>query len=100
MLSARRKFNLKVSKCWIQQFIIKNPEIQTKKYQKYNYEKILCEDPKIIQNWFNLIWNTINKYNIFSFDIWNFDKSKFAMGILGFDIIIIKVNSIDKQSNI
>ena len=54
----------------------------------------------MIQNWFNLVQNTINKYGIFSFDIWNFDKSGFAIRILGSDMIIIEVNSINKQSNI
>ena len=38
----------------------------------------------------------INKYGTFSFDIWNFDESRFAMGVLRLNIVVTGVDSINK----
>ena len=100
LLSARRGPDSKVGKCWTQRFITRNPEIRTERYRKYDYERALCEDPKMIQNWFDLVRNTINKYGIPPSDIWNFDESGFAMGVLGSGMIVTGVNSIGKQSSV
>ncbi|KAJ5799004.1 uncharacterized protein N7503_006509 [Penicillium pulvis] len=49
--------------------------------RKYNYERALSEDPRVIGSWFYLVETTIQKYGITSDDIYNFDESGFAMGI-------------------
>lgn len=42
----------------------------------------MCENPSIIQEWFNLIQNIIEQYRIAEEDIYNFDETGFAMGIV------------------
>jgi hypothetical protein len=46
-----------------------------------NYKRVRCEDPKIIIEWFNLVQKTICDYGIDSDDIYNFDKTGFAIGL-------------------
>ena len=42
----------------------------------------------------------INKYSTPPSDIWNFDKSGFAINVLRSSIVVTGVNSINKQSNV
>ncbi|KAL1952664.1 hypothetical protein VTO42DRAFT_4565 [Malbranchea cinnamomea] len=48
----------------------------------YDYKRALCEDPKVIREWFQLVQNTIEKYGILPEDIYNFDEVGFLMGII------------------
>ncbi|KAL2885560.1 hypothetical protein HOO65_070022 [Ceratocystis lukuohia] len=41
-----------------------------------------CEDPTIIRNWFRLVEDTIAKYGITLVDIYNFDETRFMMGLI------------------
>ena len=43
------------------------------------YERALCEDPKVIEDWFRLVRNTISKHGIVESDIWNFDDTGFLL---------------------
>jgi hypothetical protein len=65
---------------WIQRFIQRQPELRTRFTRKYDYQRARCEDPAIIQGWFDLVRNTITKYGILEEDIWNFDETGFMMG--------------------
>jgi hypothetical protein len=40
----------------------------------------LCENPKLIQGWFNFMRNTVAKYGIVDADIYNFNETGFMMG--------------------
>ena len=53
-----------------------------------------------IKKWFNLVQNMNNKYNMFLSNIWNFDKSKFVINVLKSSIVVIGIDSINKQLNI
>ena len=48
----------------------------------YNYERAKCEDPKTIQGWFNTVQQTIMQYGNLPDDIYNFDETGFAMGLI------------------
>ena len=100
LLSAHNGLGLKVGQHWVGRFIAWNLRFKTGWYRKYDYEKILCEDPKKIREWFDLVQNMINKYGTFPFDIWNFDELGFVMGVLGSGIVVIGVNSISKQLSV
>jgi hypothetical protein len=81
ILLADRKADLKVSERWVGRFIERHDELQSKYNRKYDYQRAQCEDPELIQNWFNLIRNTIAKYGILEQDIYNFDETGFQMGV-------------------
>lgn len=72
-----------VGKCWVKWFIDCHPELETQFSQLYNYKQALCEDPKVIWEWFELVQNTIQKYRIVQENIYKLDKTGFQMGIIG-----------------
>ncbi|KAF5698512.1 hypothetical protein FMUND_15076 [Fusarium mundagurra] len=71
-----------VGKRWAHNFVKRQPELKTRLFRKYDYQRAKCEDPTIIRGWFRLIQNTIAKYSIRSDDIWNFDETGFMMGLI------------------
>jgi hypothetical protein len=71
-----------VGKRWAHNFIKRQPELKTRLFRKYDYQRAKYEDPSIIRGWFRLVQNTIAKYGIRSDDIWNFDETGFMMGII------------------
>jgi hypothetical protein len=71
-----------VGKNWATNFINRRPEIKSKFNRKYDYRRAKCEDPIIINEWFNLVRNTITKYGITEHDIYNFDEAGFQMGVI------------------
>ena len=68
---------------WVTRFLRRTPTLKTRFSQSYDYKRALCEDPKVIQEWFRLVQNTIQKYGIVQKDIYNFDETGFQMGIIG-----------------
>jgi hypothetical protein len=70
-----------VSERWITRFIKQHDELISKYTRKYDYQRAKCEDPEVINQWFNLIQNTIVKYGILEQDIYNFDETGFQMGV-------------------
>ena len=70
-----------VGKNWVTNFVKRHSELSTRFSRRYNYERAKCEDPKIIQEWFNCVQHTILQYGIDPDDIYNFDETGFAMGL-------------------
>jgi hypothetical protein len=66
----------------------RQPELKTRLFRKYDYQRAKCEDPTIIRNWFRLVANTVAKYGIRSDDIWNFDETGFMMGIIQSGMVV------------
>jgi hypothetical protein len=71
-----------VGKRWAHNFVKRQPELKTRLFRRYDYQRAKCEDPTIIRGWFRLVQNTIAKYGIRSDDIWNFDETGFMMGVI------------------
>ena len=66
---------------WPTNFVKRHSELSTRFSRRYNYERAKCEDPKIIQGWFDCVQRTILQYGIDPDDIYNFDETGFAMGL-------------------
>ncbi|KAK7570464.1 hypothetical protein V3481_019323 [Fusarium oxysporum f. sp. vasinfectum] len=77
-----------VGKRWAHNFIKRQPELKTRIFRRYDYQRAKCEDPTIIRGWFRLVQNTIAKYGIRSGDIWNFDETGFMMGIIQSGMVV------------
>jgi hypothetical protein len=73
--------NLVVGKRWPHNFIKRTEEIETKYNRKYDYQRARCEDPAIIQPWFDLVRNFKAKHGITDEDTYNFDETGFQMGV-------------------
>lgn len=69
-----------VGRDWPNNFVKRQPRLKVKFNRKYDYKRALCEDPEIIQGWFDLVANVKAKYGIVDEDTYNFDETGFAMG--------------------
>lgn len=72
----------RVGKNWIASFIKRHPELKSKYYRVYDYKRAKCEDPAKIRDWFRLVANMVAKYSVAESDIYNFDETRFMMGVL------------------
>uniref|UniRef100_A0A093ULC9 Tigger transposable element-derived protein 2 n=2 Tax=Talaromyces marneffei PM1 TaxID=1077442 RepID=A0A093ULC9_TALMA len=66
---------------WVYNLVKRRPEIDSKFSRRYNYERAKCEDPKIIKEHFDRVQAAISEYGILPEDIFNFDKTGFAIGL-------------------
>ena len=71
-----------VGEKWVYNFIQRQPELTTRFSRRYDYRRAQCEDPKTIQQWFDTVQKTIIQYGIHPDDIYNFDETGFAMGVI------------------
>jgi hypothetical protein len=63
-----------VGKNWVYNFVNQHEEIKTRFSRYYNHQRAKCEDPKVIQEWFNRVQITIMQHGIAPEDIYNFDR--------------------------
>jgi hypothetical protein len=77
-----------VGKRWASNFVRRQPELKTRFFRKYDYQRAKCEDPTIIRDWFRLVENTIAKYGITLADIYNFDETGFMMGLIASGMVV------------
>lgn len=73
---------LTVGSKWVYNFIQRTPELKTRLSRRYDYQRAKNEDINLIRQWFDLVSNTIAKYGIHVDDIYNFDETGFAIGLI------------------
>ena len=66
--------------------------------RRYDYQRAKCEDPKIISEWFSLVQKTILSYGIDPDDIYNFDETGFAMGLIATAKVITRKEFYGRRS--
>ncbi|KAJ6262132.1 hypothetical protein Dda_2937 [Drechslerella dactyloides] len=86
----------RVGKRWAGNFVKRRPELQTRLSRKYDYQRAKCEDPVLISKWFQLIEAVKTKYGIADNDIYNFDETGFAMGIISTTTVVTGAETRDK----
>ena len=72
---------------WVYKFVQHHNTLKICFSWKYDHWWALCEDSSKIQKWFELVQSTIEEWGIMNEDIYNFNETGFAMGI----IVITKV---------
>ena len=72
----------KIGQNWVTNFLRRNKDFKTKYFRRYDYKRAKCEDPKLILEWFERVQAMITEYGIHEDDIWNFDETGFAIGII------------------
>ena len=77
-----------IGKRWVLNFLSRHPELKSKYNRKYDYQRAKCEDPEIVNAWFQLVQDTIIKYGIVDTDIYNFDEIGFQMGVISTSKVI------------
>jgi hypothetical protein len=73
---------------WASNFVKRQPELRTRSFRRLDYQRAKCEDPAVIQAWFDLVRNIIAKYGIVESDIYNFDETGFMMGVIGSGMVV------------
>ena len=78
-----------VGQHWVYRFINRHSKLKSWYNRKYDYQRAKYEDPEIIRAWLLLIQNTIIKYGITDKDIYNFDKTRFQIGVISIAKVVI-----------
>lgn len=85
-----------VGKNWVYNFIKRQDEIKTRFSRRYNYQRAKCEDPKVISEWFNRVHVTRLQYGIADEDIYNFDETGFAMGLVATAKVVTRAEMVGR----
>lgn len=85
---------------WVNCFIACIPDIFSRLSRRYNYQCAKYKDPKTIQKCFDTVQCTIIEYDITNNNIWNFDETGFAIGIISRFYIIISSEYQESQQKI
>jgi hypothetical protein len=72
----------RVGKLWEHRFVQRRPELKTRFNRVYDFQRALCEDPVLIGKWFELVQNMRAKYGVLDCDFYNFDETRFMMGMI------------------
>ena len=73
---------ISVGENWVTNFVKRHLILSSRFSKGYNYARAKCEDPEIICEWFSLVQKTILSYGIDPNDIYNFDETGFAIGLI------------------
>ncbi|EDN97541.1 hypothetical protein SS1G_12392 [Sclerotinia sclerotiorum 1980 UF-70] len=57
----------RVGKLWAHRFVKRCTKLKTCFSRVYDFQRALCEDPKLIEEWFGLVSNMQAKYGIIGF---------------------------------
>nr|XP_003188798.1 hypothetical protein ANI_1_1432084 [Aspergillus niger CBS 513.88] len=89
---------ISVGQKWVTNYISRHDSLKSRYSRQINYKRAKCEEPETIQMWFKRVQTAISTYGIVDKDIYNFDETGFAMGILGTTKVILK-NMIFKETS-
>jgi hypothetical protein len=67
---------------WTSSFIRRREELRSRSSKRYDYQRALNEDPKSLRAWFATVQRVIDENGIQPEDIYNFDETGFAMGLI------------------
>jgi hypothetical protein len=81
-----------IGRNWASTFVRRHPQLSTRTFRKYNYQRALCEDPELVQDWFRLVENIKAKYSITDEDTYNFDKTGFMMGWISHRTVVLSAD--------
>ncbi|KAJ8118479.1 hypothetical protein OPT61_g560 [Boeremia exigua] len=70
-----------VSKNWAERLVTRSDKLKMAFNQAKDRQRILQEDPEIINAWFKLVEDTKAKYSIHNDNIYNFNKTGFQIGV-------------------
>jgi hypothetical protein len=87
-----------VGKCWVNRFIRRQSELQTKWNRKFHSQRARCEDPVTIRAWFKLVQDTCEAYGILTEDTYNFDETGFMMGVASTSKVVTSSDTIGRAT--
>jgi hypothetical protein len=79
-----------VGKNWPSKFVERREELRTRFSVRYDYQRALNEDPKALRAWFATVQSVIDEHGIQAEDIYNFDETGFAMGLISSQKVVTR----------
>ncbi|CEJ53651.1 hypothetical protein PMG11_00001 [Penicillium brasilianum] len=67
---------------WVDNLINRRPDLRIRALIRYDYQRALNEDPKLLREWFLTVQRVIDENGIQPEDIYNCDETGFAMGLI------------------
>ncbi len=71
-----------VSVNWVSTFVKRRDELRSRYSRRYDYQRAQNEDPRSIRAWFESVKRLVEDNSILAEDIYNFDETGFAMGLI------------------
>jgi hypothetical protein len=81
---------------WASKFIDRRPELCMRLSIRHDYQRALNEDPKLLREWFSTVQRTIDENGIQPEDIYNFDETGFAMGLISTQKVVTRIDMYGK----
>ena len=72
-------------------YINRHDKIKTRFSRRYDYRRAQNKDPKTIRQWFDSVQKTIIQYSIHPDDIYNFNKTRFAIGVISTTRVVTRL---------
>ncbi|ODM20017.1 hypothetical protein SI65_05003 [Aspergillus cristatus] len=99
LLSNRGSSNVQpIGQNWVYKFIKHHNQLKTKFSRRCNYQRAKCEDPKLIKEWFDRVQIIIMQYGIAYEDIYNFDETGFAMGLIATARVVTRAETVGRPA--
>ena len=80
---------------WIQKFMGRHPELESRFIQSIDKERINAVNYETVSHWFKLYSETVSKYQIQREDQYNMDKKGFALEQIGKQKVIVSKHRFD-----
>jgi hypothetical protein len=77
-----------VGQKWLANFVKRTDSLRKRFNRAYDRQRALCEDPVLIQRWFELVEETKANYGICDEDVYNFDEAGFMMGKITTQLVV------------
>ena len=81
---------------WVYNFVKRQDELKSRYSRRYNHQRAKCEDPKTIKEWFDRVQITIMQHGIALEDIYNFDETGYAMGLVATAKVVTRADMVGK----
>ncbi|CEJ62228.1 hypothetical protein PMG11_10734 [Penicillium brasilianum] len=75
---------------WPDNLISRRPNLRMRASIRYDYQRALNEDPKLLREWFLTVQRVIDENGIQPEDIYNFDETGFAMGLISTQKVVTR----------
>jgi hypothetical protein len=83
---------------WALAFVKRRDELRTRFSKRYDYQRALNEDLKAIKEWFLMVQRVIEENGIQPEDIYNFDETGFAMGLISSQRVVTRAEYYGRRS--
>jgi hypothetical protein len=87
-----------VGKNWPSTYIQRRDELRSRFSRRYDYQRALNQDPRSLRQWFSTVQRTIDENGIQPEDIYNFDETGFAMGLVANQKVVTRAKYYGRRS--